>query len=90
MMSEDLSSRTVSRRGLLAATFAAGGMLATLAGCSSGDPADAAAASDGSSKGTLKVAMELAYSPFETRDEQGGAYRHLRHLQEGLRRGLRI
>lgn len=71
MMSEDLSSRTVSRRGLLAAAFAAGGMLATLAGCSSGDPTDAAAASDGSSKGTLKVAMELAYPPFETRDEQG-------------------
>lgn len=71
MMSEDLSGRIVSRRGLLAATFAAGGMLATLAGCSSGDPTDAAAASDGSSKGTLKVAMELAYPPFETRDEQG-------------------
>lgn len=71
MMSEDLSSRTVSRRGLLAATFAAGGMLATLAGCSSGDSTDVATASDGSSKGTLKVAMELAYPPFETRDEQG-------------------
>lgn len=41
----------------------------TLTGCSGGQSADSAA--DSASDKTLTVAMELAYPPFETRDEAG-------------------
>lgn len=55
-----------------AAAIAAVLLAAGLAGCSGSDDG---AASDGESGGkTLTVAMELAYPPFETRDEAGDAY----------------
>ena len=55
-----------------AAAIAAVLLAAGLAGCSGSDDG---AASGGESGGkTLTVAMELAYPPFETRDEAGGAY----------------
>lgn len=56
-----------------AALIAAVLLTAGLAGCSGGS--DDGAASDGNSTDkTLTVAMELAYPPFETRDEAGDAY----------------
>lgn len=56
-----------------AALIAAVLLTAGLAGCSGGS--DDGAASGGESGGkTLTVAMELAYPPFETRDEAGDAY----------------
>lgn len=56
-----------------AALIAAVLLTAGLAGCSGGS--DDGAASGGESGGkTLIVAMELAYPPFETRDEAGDAY----------------
>lgn len=45
-----------------------------LAGCSGGGSADDAASGGESGGKTLTVAMELAYPPFETRDEAGDAY----------------
>lgn len=55
-----------------AAAIAAVLLAAGLAGCSGSDDG---AASGGESGGkTLTVAMELAYPPFETRDEAGDAY----------------
>lgn len=43
-----------------------------LAGCASNAADDTGSASDGSTDGkTLKVAMELAYPPFETKDDAG-------------------
>lgn len=55
-----------------AAAIAAVLLAAGLAGCSGSDDG---AASGGESGGkTLTVAMELAYPPFETRDEVGDAY----------------
>ena len=50
-------------------------LAAGLAGCSGGNAGNGDAASGGESGGkTLTVAMELAYPPFETRDEAGDAY----------------
>lgn len=50
-------------------------LAAGLTGCSSGNAGNGDAASGGESGGkTLTVAMELAYPPFETRDEAGDAY----------------
>lgn len=50
-------------------------LAAGLAGCSGGNAGKGDAASGGESGGkTLTVAMELAYPPFETRDEAGDAY----------------
>lgn len=72
MMNAGLNDRAISRRGLLAAALAAGGTLVTLGACSPDQGEDvSAASSDGRSEGTIRVAMELAYPPFETRDEQG-------------------
>lgn len=64
---------SISRRGFLAAAAAIG---TALAGCSSGQGAasGSAAAADSASSGgarTLRVAMELAYPPFETKDDPG-------------------
>lgn len=64
---------SISRRGLLAAAAAVG---TALAGCSSGQGAasgSAAVAGSASTDGarTLRVAMELAYPPFETKDDAG-------------------
>ena len=57
------------------AVIAAVLLAAGLAGCSGGNAGDSDAASGGESGGkTLTVAMELAYPPFETRDEAGDAY----------------
>lgn len=55
---------------LVAAVLLAAG----LAGCSGGGSADDAASGGESGGKTLTVAMELAYPPFETRDEAGDAY----------------
>lgn len=58
-----------------AAAIAAVLLAAGLAGCSGGNAGNGDAASGGESGGkTLTVAMELAYPPFETRDEAGDAY----------------
>ena len=45
-------------------------------GCTSGDTVESGSsdAADGSTKQTLVVGMELAYPPFETRDEAGDPY----------------
>lgn len=64
---------SISRRGLLAAAAALG---AALAGCSGGQGAadgSAAATDSASADGarTLRVAMELAYPPFEGKDDAG-------------------
>lgn len=64
---------SISRRGLLAAAAALG---TALAGCSGGaGAASGSAAGTGSSPAdgsrTLRVAMELAYPPFETKDDAG-------------------
>lgn len=64
---------SISRRGLLAAAATIG---TALAGCSGGRGAasgSAAAAGSASTDGarTLRVAMELAYPPFETKDDAG-------------------
>lgn len=64
---------SVTRRGLIAG---AATMAAALAGCSGGQgaaggsSAAAGSASDGGAR-TLRVAMELAYPPFETKDDAG-------------------
>ena len=64
---------SITRRGLIAG---AATMAAALAGCSGGQgaaggsSAAAGSASDGSAR-TLRVAMELAYPPFETKDDAG-------------------
>lgn len=55
-----------------AAAIAAVLLAAGLAGCSGSD--DGAASGGESGSKTLTVAMELAYPPFETRDEAGDAY----------------
>ena len=55
---------------LVAAVLLAAG----LAGCSGGGSADDAASGSESGGKTLTVAMELAYPPFEARDEAGDAY----------------
>lgn len=55
-----------------AAAIAAVLLAAGLAGCSGSD--DGAASGGESGDKTLTVAMELAYPPFETRDEAGDAY----------------
>lgn len=72
---------TPSKRAALAVTGAVAALLLALglAGCSGGDAAgdgEAAgnAAGGDSADKTLTVAMELAYPPFETRDEAGDAY----------------
>lgn len=57
-----------------AAAIAAVLLAAGLAGCSGGGSADDAASGGESGGKTLTVAMELAYPPFETRDEAGDAY----------------
>ena len=58
-----------------AAAIAAVLLAAGLAGCSGGNAGNGDAESGGESGGkTLTVAMELAYPPFETRDEAGDAY----------------
>ena len=65
---------TVARRMLLAAAAAMALMLACgLAACSSGGSgADGEGDGDGAASGkTLNVAMELAYPPFETKDDAG-------------------
>lgn len=64
---------SISRRGFLAAAAAVG---TALAGCSSSQGAasgSAAAAGSASTDGArpLRVAMELAYPPFETKDDAG-------------------
>lgn len=64
---------SITRRGLIAG---AATMAAALAGCSGGQgaaggsSAAAGSASDGAAR-TLRVAMELAYPPFETKDDAG-------------------
>lgn len=64
---------SITRRGLIAG---AATMAAALAGCSGGEgaaggsSAAAGSASDGGAR-TLRVAMELAYPPFETKDDAG-------------------
>ena len=64
---------SITRRGLIAG---AATMAAALAGCSGGQgaaggsSAAAGSASDGGAR-TLRVAMELAYPPFETKDDAG-------------------
>ena len=62
-----------SRRTFLIAALSAGAFVpALLTGCSASD--DKSAASSGSASSgsrTLRVAMELAYPPFETRDDAG-------------------
>lgn len=68
---------SISRRGLMASAFTLGAS-AALAGCSggntsaagSGTQAAGSTASTGDNR-TLRVAMELAYPPFETRDDDG-------------------
>lgn len=73
----DQTSLSISRRSLIKAAGAASVALgaAMLAGCSNGGGADAAgSASAGSADAdgkTLTVAMELAYPPFETKDDAG-------------------
>ena len=64
---------SITRRGLIAG---AATMAAALAGCSGGQGAaggSSAAAGSASDSGarTLRVAMELAYPPFETKDDAG-------------------
>lgn len=64
------------------AAFAAAALAVfALAGCSGGQSSSASSAASGQASGessaengTLRVAMELAYPPFETRDESGEAY----------------
>lgn len=67
--------RMMRERGPLLAAAAAALLLAlALAGCSNGaatEGASAAAEGDAGDKPVLTVAMELAYPPFETRDEAG-------------------
>lgn len=62
--------------GMAVAGAAAAALMAlSLAGCSGGSSAESHGASDaGSADKTLTVAMELAYPPFETRDEAGEPY----------------
>lgn len=57
----------------IAAACAALALTAGLAGCSGGNTADGGSADgpDSAEKQTLTVAMELAYPPFETRDDTG-------------------
>lgn len=60
---------------VVASAAAAMLLAAGLTGCSGGNAGNGDAASGGESGGkTLTVAMELAYPPFETRDEAGDAY----------------
>ncbi len=70
--------QAVSIKRMAAGAIAAAAALllaAGLAGCSGGNAGNGDAASGGESGGkTLTVAMELAYPPFETRDEAGDAY----------------
>ena len=67
------SASSISRRGLIAGVAVAA---AALAGCSGGEKggaasgAGSASASSGGSR-TLRVAMELAYPPFEGKDSAG-------------------
>lgn len=69
----DRIQTSITRRGLIAG---AATMAAALAGCSGGQgaaggsSAAAGSASDGGAH-TLRVAMELAYPPFETKDDAG-------------------
>ncbi|MDM8162819.1 transporter substrate-binding domain-containing protein [Collinsella intestinalis] len=69
----DRIQTSITRRGLIAG---AATMAAALAGCSGGEgaaggsSAAAGSASDGGAR-TLRVAMELAYPPFETKDDAG-------------------
>ena len=69
----DRIQTSITRRGLIAG---AATMAAALAGCSGGkgaaggSSAAAGSASDGAAR-TLRVAMELAYPPFETKDDAG-------------------
>lgn len=69
----DRIQTSITRRGLIAG---AATMAAALAGCSGGQgaaggsSAAAGSASDGGAR-TLRVAMELAYPPFETKDDAG-------------------
>lgn len=69
----DRIQTSITRRGLIAG---AATMAAALAGCSGGQgaaggsSAAAGSASDGAAR-TLRVAMELAYPPFETKDDAG-------------------
>lgn len=69
------AARARTRRTLIAVAAAA--LLAlscALAGCASSGTADSGAGSDGAAPAegsTLKVAMELAYPPFETKDDAG-------------------
>lgn len=69
----DRIQTSITRRGLIAG---AATMAAALTGCSGGQDAAggssaaAGSASDGGAR-TLRVAMELAYPPFETKDDAG-------------------
>lgn len=69
----DRIQTSITRRGLIAG---AATMAAALAGCAGGQgaagdsSAAAGSASDGGAR-TLRVAMELAYPPFETKDDAG-------------------
>lgn len=71
--------QAVSIKRMAAGAIAAAAALllaAILAGCSGGgsDGGEATNSDGGSTDKTLTVAMELAYPPFETRDEAGDAY----------------
>ena len=64
------SASSISRRGLIAGVAVAA---AALAGCSGGEK-DGSATGSGTASGgsrTLRVAMELAYPPFEGKDSAG-------------------
>lgn len=60
---------TVRPIALLSALLFAFGLAFALAGCASDD--DEATEGSDASNGTLRVAMELAYPPFETKDDAG-------------------
>lgn len=74
-MKTEAKALPLKKAALAVAGIAAALLLAAgLAGCSGGGSADDAASGGGTSGKTLTVAMELAYPPFETRDEAGDAY----------------
>ncbi len=67
----NLSSTPVTRRALFASALTAATAAVALAGCSDTEDAGTAAGSASASRRTLTVGMELAYPPFETKDDAG-------------------
>ena len=66
-----IANAAFSRRALIASAVAAAAATAGVSGCSTASEGAGSSAGSNAGSRTLVVGMELAYPPFETRDDAG-------------------